>query len=110
MRWLGRSFDGRRLLAIEQIRWNSGSVYRLRYRGLTVWNYSAVIPPDLLAGRLEAEPKVVPFLHGVARFYGSRSGRLVLELQVGRRSVAVVAPDLYKSQLLRVLRALKPLS
>jgi hypothetical protein len=109
LHWLGRSFDGRRLQGIERIRWNAGIAYRLRYRGLTVWNYRSVIPPDLVAGRIGAEPKVVPFLHGVARFYGSRSGRLVLELDTRGRSVAVVAPDLYKEQLLRVLKALKPL-
>lgn len=109
LRWLGSAFDGRKLQRLEEVRWNAGRAYRLRYRGLTVWNYTSVIPPDLVVGRLSAAVKTVPFLHGVARFYGSRSGHLVLELDVAGRSVAVVAPDLYKAQLLRVLRALKPL-
>lgn len=109
LRWLGRSFDGRLLRSIDEVRWNVGKAYRLRYHGLTVWNYTGVVPSELVAGRAGAPVKSIPFLHGVARFYGSRTGKLVLELDVGRRSVAVVAPDLYKEQLLRVLRALKPL-
>jgi hypothetical protein len=109
IRWLGRSFDGRPLRSIAEVSWNAGRAYRLRYRGLTVWNYTGVVPSELVAGRVGAAVKPIPFLHGVARFYSSRTGKLVLELDVGRRSVAVVAPDLYKEQLLRVLQALKPL-
>ncbi len=106
--WLGKSFGGRPLQRIDEVRWNAGTAYRLRYRGITVWNYSQVIPPELVAGRIGAPSKPLPGRRGVAHFYEA-GGKLVTELDMGKRSVAVVAPELYKEDIFRLIESLRPL-
>jgi hypothetical protein len=107
--WLGERPDGRRLLGIDRVRWNAGSAYRLSYQGITVWNYTRVVPPELVAGHLASPTKTLPAQHGIARFYEARDGRLVTELETGGRSVAVEAPTLYKEDIFRLIRELRPL-
>lgn len=107
--WLGTRFDGRPLIGIDRVRWNSGQAYRLRYRGVTVWNYTTVVPPELVAGRLSAPSKTLPAGKGLARFYESRTGRVVAELETGGRSVAVVAPTLFKEDFFRLIDGFRPL-
>ena len=107
--WLGRRFAGRRLTRIEEVRWNAGTAYRIRYRGVTVWNYTNVVPPELVPGRVGAPSKTVPGRNGVAHFYPSRQGELVAELERGARSAAVIAPGLYKEDVFHLIEALRPL-
>lgn len=107
--WVGSRFEGRRLLGIDEVRWNAGIAYRLRYRGVTVWNYSNVIPPVLAEGRVAAPSKALPSGRGILYFYGAENGMLVAELDTGERSFAVVAPTLYKEDVFRLVNSLKPL-
>ena len=107
--WLGDFYRGRTLLGVDQVRWNAGVAFRFRYDDITVWNYTSVIPPDLVAGRLAAPSKTLPAPLGVARFYSSRTGNVVAELERGGRSVAVVAPMLFKEDYFALIRGLRPL-
>lgn len=107
--WLGDFYRGRRLLGVDEVRWNGGAAFRLRYGDITVWNYSRVIPPELVAGRLAAPSKTLPAPLGVARFYESRTGKVVAELERGGRSVAVVGPMLFKEDYFALIRGLRPL-
>ena len=107
--WLGEFYKGRALLEIDRVHWSAGVAFRLRYEDVTVWNYTRVIPPELVAGRLAAPSKTLPAKHGVARFYEARGGRIVTELETGGRSVAVVGPSLLKEDFIRFIDALKPL-
>src|SRR6185436_10318867 len=50
--WIPPARLGAPLRTVEVLRWNAGSAVRLRYaNGLTLWNYTSVIPPQLAATR-----------------------------------------------------------
>jgi hypothetical protein len=107
--WLGRRYGGKRLTAIDEVRWNAGVAYRLRYGSVTIWNFTRVIPPALAAPRQATPAKPLPIPGNVARFYGSANGRLIVELDTRGRSAAVVGPLLLKEQGLSAIEALHPL-
>jgi hypothetical protein len=107
--WLGETFQGARLSEISELRFEQGTVYRVRYGDFTVWNYTSVTPPDIQAGK-SVEPKVVPLpAGGVARFYFGPDGIVVGELETANRSVAVIGPEAEKSDLFAALEQLEPL-
>jgi len=107
--WLGPAYEGERLTRIDRIRWNSGAAYRLHYGPLTVWNYTSVIPPDLVSARLSPPAKTIPLESNVGRFYEAVGGRLVADLETPGRSAAVIAPTAGKLDLYQALLELHPL-
>jgi hypothetical protein len=107
--WLGPEFQGRTLRSIDRIDWNAGSAYRVRYDGITVWNFSGVVPPQVLGARVSAPAKTVPIRGNVAHFYFTASGRVAGEIDLRGRSVAILAPEYTKVDVVRALGRLKPL-
>jgi hypothetical protein len=107
--WLGPEFQFRPLRSIDRIDWNAGSAYRIRYGRITLWNFSAVVPPAVLAARVSAPAKTIPIGRNVAHFYYTPAGRVAAEIDLSGRSVAVVAPTYTKLGVLRALERLKPL-
>jgi hypothetical protein len=110
LRWLGPDYFGQRVTEIEEVRWNAGTAYRIRYGGLlTLWNYGAFIPPEIAANRY-VFAKVIPLPGGgIARFYQALNGRLVAEREGAERSVALIGPQLGKVDLFQALDRLMPL-
>jgi hypothetical protein len=118
LRWLGprfqvRTFQGEvrtfALTRIEKVRFNTGVAYRLRYGPMTIWSYTTVVPPEIVAERFSVPSKTLP-IQGVAHFYSSANGRMVADVQFGRRSVAVVGPiDLLKEGVFDLVQGLRPL-
>jgi hypothetical protein len=106
--WLGRRYAGNRLAAITLLRYTGGSALRLRYGPFTVWDYGRVVPPPLIGAALPV--KTAPFGSGVARFYASRHGRLIGELnRAGGGTAAVVAPERTKETIFAAVAALRPI-
>ena len=106
--WLGGVYDGRALRSIEAVDLGPGFAYRLRYGQITVWNYTNVVPPEVLGAR-RGQAKPVPIENEIASFYATADGVLVAELERPGRSVAVVAPELAKVDVIDVLEQLRPL-
>jgi hypothetical protein len=106
--WFGREYQYRPLSRIDEVRWNLGTAYRIRYGRVTVWNYTNVVPPELLASRLAMPSKLIPLGRNVAHFY-SVGSHIVTELDLPGRSVSVVSPYYLKEDFIRALRRLKPL-
>jgi hypothetical protein len=107
--WLGREFHFRPLSSIERIDWNGGSAYRIRYGSITLWNFSSVVPPAVLAARVSAPAKTIPIRGNVAHFYFAPGGRVAGEVDLRGRSVAIVAPEYTKVDVLMALERLRPL-
>ena len=106
--WVGRRYHGLRLTRVDALRWRSGAALRLDYGPLTVWNFNRVIPPPLLDSRT-LPAKTFPSNGVTARFYVA--GRhLVVERDLPRNSVAVIAPELSKLQMFDVISAVRPLN
>jgi hypothetical protein len=80
---------------------------RLRYGPFTVWNYGPAVPPPLLGATLPV--KEVPLGHRFARFYASRRGELVGEIDRRGGTSAVVAPQYTKEDVFTAVAALRPL-
>lgn len=106
--WFGREHPYRPLRSIEKLQYAEGAAYRLRYGGVTVWNYAGVVPPELLSSRFGGPGKTIPVGDDVVHFY-SAGARLVAELDRAGRSVAVVAPEYVKEDLIAALQLLRPL-
>jgi hypothetical protein len=104
--WLGPAYREVDLSEVNEKRWNVGTVLAFRYGPFTVWNYGPMIPPELLAGRLA--PTLVPFAEGTARVFETGDGRLVAELDLGARTVAVGAAS-GRAELIRALEQLHEL-
>jgi len=106
---VGRRYHGLRLTRVDAVRWRSGAALRLDYGPLTVWNFNRIIPPPLLDSRT-LPAKTFPSNGGVtARFYVA--GRhLVVERDLPRNSVAVIAPELSKLQMFDVTSAVRRLN
>ena len=107
--WLGPEFQFRPLSSIERFDWNAGSAYRIRYGSITLWNFSGVVPPAVLAARASAPAKTIPIRGNVAHFYYTLAGRVAGEIDLHGRSVALVAPEETKVDVIRALERLKPL-
>lgn len=105
--WLGREFQFRPLKSIARVDWNAGSAYRIRYGRITLWNFSKVVPPAVLAVRVSAPAKSVPVRGNVAHLYFTPSGLLAGEIDRGDYSVAIVSES--KTDVLGALLQLKPL-
>jgi hypothetical protein len=106
--WVGRRYHGLRLTRVDAVRWRSGAALRLDYGPLTVWNFNRVIPTPLLDSRT-LPAKTFPSNGVTARFYVA--GRhLVVERDLPRNSVAVIAPELSKLQMFDVISAVRPLT
>jgi hypothetical protein len=88
--WLGPSFGGHRLDAIELLRYGDGSAVRLRYGPLLVWNYGSVIPPPLL-GTFGAPVKQFPVGSRTGRLYQTVSGGIAFEIDRPGGTVAVTS-------------------
>jgi hypothetical protein len=107
--WLGPEHHFRPLGAIEKVRWNAGAAYRFRYGSITLWNYRAVVPPELLASRVAAPAKPIPIGRNVGHFYVTERGEAVAELDQHGWSVAIVAPPDTKEDVIAALLGLRPL-
>jgi hypothetical protein len=107
--WLGREYAFRKLKSIERIDWNAGSAYRIRYGRITLWNFSKVVPPPVLAARVSAPPKPIPIDGNVAHFYYTPSGQVAVEIDRGGYSIALVAPTYTKTDILGFVEQLRPL-
>jgi hypothetical protein len=107
--WFGREFAFRKLRSIDRLDFNTGSAYRIRYGGITLWNFSSVVPPSVLAARLSAPAKVIPIKGNVAHFYFTPAGKVAVEIDRRGHSVALIAPQYTKTDLIGALRYLKPL-
>jgi len=106
--WLGPNYR-EPVTAIEELRWNAGRAYRVRYgNSLTVWSYGALVPPELVAGRY-VPAKSIPQGDGVVRFYTTDDDRLVAELERPGRSVAIVGPRYGKEDLFAAFARLQEL-
>jgi hypothetical protein len=110
LQWLGPDYIGQPGSAIDELRWNAGTAYRIRYGNLlTVWNYGRLVPPEIAASRY-VPAKVVPLIDGrIARFYQAQDGRVVLELEGPGRSIALIGPQFGKESLFDALQRLQPL-
>jgi hypothetical protein len=107
--WLGPEFAFRKLKSIERIDWNAGSAYRIRYGRVTLWNFRSVVPPPVLAARVSAPSKPVPVSGNVAHFYFTPGGLVAAEIDRGDYSVALLAPQYAKANILDAFGRLKPL-
>ena len=107
--WYGPEYGSRKLRSIERVDWNAGSAYRFRYGRVTLWNFSTVVPPEVLAARVSAPPKSIPVGGNVAHFYFTPSGRVAAEIDRRDYSVALVAPTYTKPDIIATLRELRPL-
>jgi hypothetical protein len=105
--WLGRRYAGYRLTAVTLLRYTGGTALRLRYGPFTVWNYGRVVPPPLIGAALPV--KTAPFGSTVARFYASRRGRLVGELDRRGGTTALVAPQRTKEDIFAAVAELRPI-
>jgi hypothetical protein len=107
--WLGPRFAGRALSHIELLRYTGGRAVRISYGRTSVWTYTRVVPPALLGDRLIPLKSAV--LGGrLIRFYRSRRGLLVAEVDTAGATAAVVAPELAGTAIFEVagrLRALR---
>jgi hypothetical protein len=106
--WLGESHQGQRV-EVDEVRFNAGKAYRVRYGPVTVWNYRSVIPPELVSARFAAPSKTIPLGNRIARFYESANGLSVAEFDARDRSAAIVAPSAFKEDVIAKVRALRPL-
>ncbi len=107
--WLGPEFASRKLTSIDRVDWNTGSAYRIRYGGVTLWNFRSVVPPSVLAARVSAPPKPVPVDGNIAHFYFTPSGHMAVEIDRPGYSVALLAPTYTKPDILQNALHLKPL-
>jgi len=94
-------------LSVDEIRWNAGTVYRLRYAGdTTVWNYRGLVPPGILSTVAGGPLKVVPLSGNVVRFYPASGGRALAEVDTRTWSVAIDAPEQGKIDVYRAAQSL----
>ncbi|MGN6378738.1 MAG: hypothetical protein ACTHNU_07280 [Gaiellales bacterium] len=91
--WLGPRFAGRPLTGVDLLRYTDGVAVRARYRGLDVWTYTTIVPPQLLANRL-VPLKSLPEGSGTIQIYSARGGRAVVEFERRGATVGLVAPGL----------------
>jgi hypothetical protein len=109
--WLGAEYNGRALDGIAEVDLGAAPAVRLSYGDqLVVWNYTTVVPPEILARRGSPEKTITLEDGGVAHFYASDAGLLVMEVERPDRSVAIVAPALSKEDLFAALDRLVELS
>ncbi|HYX83655.1 MAG TPA: hypothetical protein VE777_01675 [Gaiellales bacterium] len=106
--WLGRRYHSVRLTSITLLEYTGGVAVRLRYGPFTVWNYGPAVPPPLLGATLPV--KAVPLGHRFARFYASRRGELVGEIDRPGGTAAVVAPQYTKEDVFAAVASLHPLA
>jgi hypothetical protein len=108
--WLGPANFGQPYTAIDEIRWNAGTAYRIRYgRQLTVWNYDRLVPPVIASSRY-TPAKIIPLPDGrIGRFYVSRYGQVVLEVEGANRSIALIGPQFGKESFFEAIRHIRPL-
>jgi hypothetical protein len=107
--WLGPDYFGQPLTGIRQIRWNAGTAYRIRYGVLTLWNYGALIPPEIAANRYTYAKDLPLRGGGLVRFYQARDGRLVAERERADRSVAIIGAEFGKESFYDALGRVFPL-
>jgi hypothetical protein len=96
--------------AVEALRYNLGTAYRLDYGDVTVWNYTNAIPPRLVSTLLSGPAKVVPLRKNVARFYTGQGGMWVVEVDTRTWSVSIEAPGEGKFDIFYLAGRLRPLS
>ena len=109
LQWHGPDYFGQPVTGLVEVRWNAGTAYRIRYgRNLTIWNYGALIPPEIASTRY-VPAKTIPAQGGVIRFYTSLDGRLVAEREGAVRSVALIGPGLGKEAFFLAFDRIRPL-
>jgi hypothetical protein len=106
--WLGPEYNGVRLEAIDEVRLEGGTAYRLRYGDVVVWNYTTTVPSEIVSGRSRVV-KVVPLDDGTARFTDPEGGPLIGEYVRADSSTAIVAPEFSKLDIYGALDRLEPL-
>ena len=100
--WLGR--DG--LTQLREAEYANGRVLVARYGPTEVWTFGAALPPELLASRL-AETKTLEIGRRPATFF-SDGIRLFVVIE-GTPSVAIVAPEATKEDVIRLAGRLQRL-
>jgi hypothetical protein len=109
LQWVGPEYFGQPVTGIAEVRWNAGTAYRIGYgRNLTLWNYGALVPPEIASTRY-VPAKTIPLQGGVVRFYIALDGRLVAEREGAVRSVALIGPELGKEAFFLAVERLRPL-
>jgi hypothetical protein len=72
------------------VTFTAGSATRIAYGPLVVWDYGAIVPPPVLQVRT-GEAKIFAVRGGVAHvYYPQQRGKVVADLQLGGRNVAIV--------------------
>ena len=90
LRWLGSSYNGIPA-QVEHVRFTGGQATRVRYGDLIVWDYGAVVPPQVIQARsLPAKVFTLPGGAVVHAYYGDHSTQ-VADVTYGDRNVAVVS-------------------
>lgn len=108
--WLGPDYFGQPVTEFAEVRWNAGTAYRIRYtRGLTLWNYGILIPPEIASTRYVPAKTIPTRGGGVVRFYTALDGRLVAEREGAVRSVALIGPEIGKEAFYLALERLREL-
>lgn len=100
--WLGPTG----LSSIREVRYARGSSVAVRYGTTEIWTFGRAVPPELLASRL-SETKTLVLDGRPATFY-SDGLRLSVVIE-GSPSVAVVAPQATKEDVIRVAETLQRL-
>jgi hypothetical protein len=92
-----------------EVRYSTGTVYVVRYGvGIAVWNYTDVVPPQVLAVR-GSPAKTVPVGDAVANVYFANNGVIVAEIDEPQRSVAILMREGGKADVFEALDSLHPL-
>jgi hypothetical protein len=107
--WLGPDYFGQPVTAIDEVRWNAGIAHRIRYGALTLWNFGALIPPEIAANRYTYAKDIPLPGGGIVRFYQARDGRVVAERERADRSVAIIGAQFGKESFYDALRRVFPL-
>jgi hypothetical protein len=102
--WLGPMYRGYRA-RIADVLLTGGRATRITYGPVVVWNYGAVVPPQVLQGR-NAPAKVFAIPGGVVHAsFGAVAA--VAEAEFGNRNVAVVSREGDKIDTVRAIQHLR---
>ena len=88
--WLGPSYRGNAARA-TRVRFEEGTVVKIDYQLLAVWNYRAFVPPPVVAAESTAVQTYPLRTGGTARFYLGPRGTAVVEVDKGGRTAALVS-------------------
>ena len=104
LRWLGPSYDGRRA-RVYDVTLTGGHATRIDYGPVVVWNYRAIVPPQVVPSRgLPAKVFAIP--GGVVHATFAQAGGQVADATFGDGNVAVVSTSGDKADVIRAVQQL----